>query len=130
MTEFRKNSNIVFLCQYHVVWCTKYRTTVLKDDIATLLETLIREKAMQCNVNIIALEIMNDHVHLLCDVDPQFGICKFLKLLKGYTSKLLRDRFISLKALPALWTNSYFVTTVSNLDKHTIKRYIESQKEA
>ena len=59
------------------------------------------------------MEIMPDHVHLLIEVDPQFGIHKAVKLIKGRTSHHLRCEFQSLTTrLQTLWTNSYFVSTV------------------
>ena len=56
---------------------------------------------------------MPDHVHLLVDVDPQYGIHRLIKEIKGVSSRELRQRFPSRKSrLPTLWTNSYFVSTV------------------
>jgi len=73
--------------------------------------------------------IMPDHVHLLVEVDPQYGIHKAVKALKGYTSKVLRDEFPTLRTrMPALWTNSYFVSTVGGAPLEAVKQYIENQK--
>jgi putative transposase len=72
---------------------------------------------------------MPDHVHLLCGIDPQFGIHKLVKRLKGGSSRLLRQEFPKLKSrLPTLWTNSYFVSTVGGAPLEIIKQYIENQK--
>lgn len=75
------------------------------------------------------MEIMPDHVHILMEVDPQFGVHKAVKSLKGYTSKVLRKEFPYLKTkIPTLWTNSYFVSTVGGAPLEVIKQYIENQK--
>ena len=75
------------------------------------------------------MEIMPDHVHILMEVAPQFGIHKAVKSLKGYTSKVLRSEYPSLKTkIPSLWTNSYFVSTVGGAPLDVIKQYIENQK--
>jgi len=72
---------------------------------------------------------MPDHVHLLVEVEPQFGIHKLIKLVKGRSSRLLRQEFPALrKRLPTLWTNSYFVSTVGGAPLAVIKQYIENQK--
>ena len=72
---------------------------------------------------------MPDHVHILMEVDPQFGIHKAVKSLKGYTSKILRSEYPSLKTrMPSLWTNSYLVSTVGGAPLDVIKQYIENQK--
>ena len=81
------------------------------------------------NVDIIEMEIMPDHVHILIEVDPQFGVHKVVKNIKGKTSKILRDEFSELKTkLPTLWTNSYFISTIGGAPLEIVKQYIESQK--
>ena len=75
------------------------------------------------------MEIMPDHVHLLCEVDPQYGIHKAIREIKGTTSRLLRQEFKHLTTkLPTLWTNSYFVSTVGGAPLEVIKQYVENQK--
>ena len=75
------------------------------------------------------MEIMPDHVYVLVEVDPQFGIHKAVKALKGYTSKVLRQKFPHLRTkIPTLWTNSYFVSTVGDAPLEAMKQYIENQK--
>lgn len=72
---------------------------------------------------------MPDHVHVLVEIDPQFGIVKLVRYMKGRSSRLLRMEFSWLKSrLPTLWTNSYFVATVGGAPLSAIKQYIENQK--
>ncbi|WP_420874346.1 IS200/IS605 family transposase [Paenibacillus dendritiformis] len=124
------NHNIVFDCKYHVVFCPKYRKKVLIEPVDIRLQELFLEKAMELRAEIVEMEIMPDHVHLLIKCDPQFGIHRVVKHLKGYTSRVLRVEFGHLKSrLPSLWTNSYFVATVGTVQRDVIKRYIASQKE-
>lgn len=86
--------------------------------------------AAEINVDIIEMEVMPDHVHLLMEVDPQFGIHRAIKHLKGKSSRYLRQEFPKLKSrLPSLWTNAYFVSTVGGAPLSVIKQYIESQKD-
>jgi len=74
------------------------------------------------------MEVMPDHVHLLIEVDPQYGINKAVRSIKGYSSRILRSEFKFLTTrLPSLWTNSYFVSTVSGAPLAVIKQYIENQ---
>ena len=119
----------MFACKYHVVFCPKYRRKVLIDGVDERLKTIIAEFATEHKVEIIQMEIMPDHVHILCEVDPQFGIHKFVKWVKGRSSNLLRKEYPWLKSrLPTLWTNSYFVSTVGGAPLEVIKQYIENQK--
>lgn len=130
LQEYKHNNNVTYSCKYHVVWCPKYRRKVLVDGIDKRLKEIVHELATETNVTIIELEVMPDHVHILCEVDPQFGIHRFVKLLKGRSSFVLRKEFPKLKTrLPTLWTNSYFVSTVGGAPLSVIKQYIEQQKQ-
>lgn len=93
------------------------------------LKELLFEYAANLSVDILEMEIMPDHVHILMEAVPQFGIHKAVKSLKGYTSRILRQEFLYLGTkMPALWTNSYFVSTVGGAPPEVIKQYIENQK--
>lgn len=128
-TKFKSNNNVVYSCKYHVVWCPKYRRKVLVDDVERRLKELIASICAERQTEIIEMEIMPDHVHLLVEVDPQYGVHKLIKEIKGHTSRILRKEFKHLTTkLPTLWTNSYFVATVGGAPLSVIKQYIESQK--
>ncbi|HHO42606.1 MAG TPA: IS200/IS605 family transposase [Epsilonproteobacteria bacterium] len=129
MDEYRANKNIVFSCRYHVVWCPKYRRKVLTEDIAKRLREIIEELASPLNVDIIEMKIDKDSIHILIDVDPQFGVIKFIKLVKKRSSRVLREEFTHLKTkLPTLWSNSSFIATVGDLQPDAIRQYIENQQ--
>ncbi|GHO73528.1 IS200/IS605 family transposase [Ktedonobacter sp. SOSP1-85] len=118
-----------YSCHYHVVWCPKYRRNVLIGPIETRLKEIIAQVCQECQAEVEELEIMPDHVHLLVSVDPQFGIHRLIKLIKGRSSRVLRQEFPALKRrLPSLWTNSYFVGTTGGALLSLIKQYIEQQK--
>lgn len=119
--EYKSNNNVVF--------CPKYRCPVLVNWVDVRLKELIQETCGQLNAEIIEMEIMPDHVHLLMEADPQFGVHKAVKQIKGYSSHILREEFLWLKSrLPSLWTNSYFVSTVGGAPLAVIKQYTENQK--
>jgi putative transposase len=64
------------------------------------------------------------------EVDPQFGVHRLVKAIKGRSSRALREDFPWLRSrLPSLWTNSYFVVTVSRARLSVIKRHVETQKD-
>lgn len=126
----RTNANIAFQCAYHVVWCPKYRRKVIGGRMEQRLKDIIVEVIEEKGAWLIEMETMPDHVHLLVEVDPQFGVHKLVKAIKGRSSRLLRQEFPWLKSrLPTLWTNSYFVATVGGAPLSVINRYVESQKD-
>ena len=129
MAEVRSNNNIVYRCVYHVVWCPKYRRPVIEGAVDARLKQIIREVCAERECNIIELETMPDHVHLLVECDPQYGIHRLVKQVKGRSSRLLREEFPSIKRrLPTLWTNSYFVATVGGAPLEIVKQYVENQR--
>jgi REP-associated tyrosine transposase len=129
MKDMRSNNNIVYICRYHVVFCPKYRRKVLTPPIDERLKIILAEQIERWGQELVEIEVMPDHVHLLVGCDPQFGIHRLVKLLKGYSAHALRAEFPALKRrLPSLWTNSYFVSTVGGVTLDTLKRYVENQK--
>ena len=73
---------------------------------------------------------MPDHVHALVECDPQFGIHRVVKRMKGRSSHHLRAKYAWLRSrLPTLWTNSYFVSTVGSVSLETVQTYIQNQKD-
>ena len=129
MTGLRTNRNVVYSCKYHVVWCPKYRRKVLAQGVDVCRKAIIQEAVAQQQAEVSELEIIPDHVQLLVDVDPQFGIHRLVRLLKGRLSRMLRQEFPQLRSpLPTLWTNSYFVATVGGAPLAVVKQYTENQK--
>ncbi|MGV2386716.1 MAG UNVERIFIED_CONTAM: IS200/IS605 family transposase, partial [Thermobifida fusca] len=93
------------------------------------LKDLIREVVDEKGAWLVEMEVMPDHVHLLVEVDPQYGIHRLVKAIKGRSSRVLREEFPHLKSrLPTLWTNSYFVAAVGGAPLAAVKRYVEQQK--
>ncbi len=123
------NKNIVFRCTFPVVWCTKYRRKLLTPEVEARLKQIAAEVAEETRCTIREMEGNLDHFHMLVDCDPQFGIHRFVKAVKGRSSRLLRQEFSPLRTrVPTLWTNSYFVATVGGAPLAVIKQYIENQK--
>lgn len=128
-TSYKTNNNIVYSCKYHVIWCPKYRRKVLVGAVETRLKELIYEISSELKVEVIEVETDKDHIHMLVEVDPQFGVSNYVKKLKGRTSRILRGEFPHLRQrLPTLWTNSYFVSTVGGAPLSVVKQYIENQQ--
>jgi putative transposase len=126
---YKSEYNMVYSCQYHVIFCPKYRRKILSGSIEARLRELILEKQIEYGYNILEMEIMPDHIHLLIDVNPKTGIYKTICKIKGHTSNILRSEFKQLRSrLPTLWTRSKFISTVGSVSLDVVKRYIEEQK--
>lgn len=127
--EYNKDAGLVYSCQYHVIFTPKYRRKVLCNGIDARLKELILEKQDEFKYKILEIEIMPDHVHLLIESNPKYGIYKQVNQIKGYTSNVLRNEFPKLKSrIPTLWTRSKFISSVGSVSLAVVKAYIENQK--
>ena len=120
---------IKYSCQYHVIFCPKYRRKVLLPPLDDRLKELFLEKQEAYDYSVMAMEIMPDHIHLLLDVDPRIGIVSIVGKIKGYTSHIIRKEFPWMKKrLPSLWTRGKFIASVGSVTLAVVQRYIDSQK--
>jgi len=126
---YHTDHSIVYSCQYHVIFCPKYRRKVLTDAIATRMKELLLAKQTDYGYTVIEMQVLPDHVHLLLDVDPRAGINVVVGKIKGFTSHELRNESPWLKKrLPTLWTRSKFISTVGAVTLDVVQQYIENQK--
>jgi putative transposase len=127
--QYKSDTRLIYSCQYHIIFCPKYRRKVLTDGIDTRAKELILSKQDEYKFTVIEQEVMPDHIHLLLDVSPKVGVYPVVSKIKGFLSSQLRKEFPSLKKrLPCLWTHSNFISTVGSVSLETVKRYIEDQK--
>jgi putative transposase len=126
---YRSSDATVFKCTYHVIFCPKYRRSVITPEIGKRFKEIVAMVAKENNFLIMEIETMPDHVHLLLDVDPAIGINVVVKWIKGRTSNILRKEFPELKRkLPTLWTRSKFISTTGAVSLEVVKEYIKDQK--
>lgn len=98
-------------------------------EVASRLKELVREICAEFDIGLLKMDVMPDHVHLILEVNPQFGIHKAVKTIKRGTSRVLRKEFNWLTSkIPTLWTNSYFVSTIGDVQPSAIRQYIEIQE--
>ncbi len=126
--EYQHERHTVHLVVYHLIWCPKRRKAVLIGAIKERFEQVIKEVSNEHGWNILELAIQPDHVHLFLRSDPYTAPSDIARLIKGRSSRVLREEFPALLKLPSLWTHSFFVSTAANVSSETIQRYIERQK--
>lgn len=121
----------VYSLQYHIVWCTKYRKPVFQGGLENELAAYLKETAKSLDMDILAMEVMPDHVHLLVDAKPQFRPSDGIKVLKGNSARWLFLAHPEIKSQlwgGHLWNPSYFIATVSGRSMEQVERYIQEQK--
>ena len=113
-----------------MVWCPKYRRRVLGGRVAARLRELIEQKATERGWEIIAVEVMPDHVHVFVKHEPKASASYVANQFKGYTSRVLREEFPHLRSrMPTLWSSSFFVASVGAVSADMVQRYIDTQWE-
>ena len=127
--KYKSNNNVVYSCRYHVVFCPKYRRSVLVDGVDERLKEIALEVADEMGFDIIEMEVMPDHVHMLLEAGPQLGIHRAVKRIKGRTSHDLRAESPWPRTrIPAPWTSSYFVSAVGGAPLAVVRQCIGNQK--
>ena len=127
--EYKHTKTTVSLINYHFVFCPRYRRKIFNiEGLEQRFKELVIRECGRCGIEILAMECYVDHVHMFVSVLPIMSIPEIMKHVKGATSIQLREDFPQLKAMPSLWTRSYFVSTADSVSAETIKQYVETQK--
>jgi putative transposase len=110
--DYRSN-NITHLYRYNIVWFSKYLRKILIGTVEARLKEIINQVCSKFHVQIIEMEVMPDHIHLLLEVDSQLNVHRVVKIIKRHSSRILKAEFKTIKLqLPSFWANSYFISTV------------------
>lgn len=127
--EYKHTKTTVSLINYHFVFCPRYRRKIFNiDGVEERFKELTIAECERCGIDILALECHADHVHIFVSVLPTMSIPEIMVRIKGASSHELRKEFPQLKAMPSLWTRSYFVSTAGNVSSKTVKKYVDTQK--
>lgn len=129
--ELKRNSNAVYLLNYHLILITKYRKQVFTNDtIVEMTKEIMRKISKENNVEIINQECGLDHIHLMVSTKPTTNLTKYINLLKGHSSRALRKEFDLTDELygDSFWSDSYYIATAGNVSVDTIYNYIDNQR--
>lgn len=129
--ELKRNSNAVYLLNYHLILITKYRKQVFTNDtIVERTKEIMRKISKENNVEIINQECGLDHIHLMVSTKPTTNLTKYINLLKGHSSRALRKEFDLTDELygDSFWSDSYYIATAGNVSVDTIYNYIDNQR--
>ena len=132
INDYKSNRHAVYKLQYHLVVVTKYRHKVINNELKDrLIEISYSIIESDWKSKIISINTDEDHVHILFETLPQTQLSKLINNYKTVTSRLIRKEFS--KQLeqyywkPYFWSDTYFISYVSDTSEAMIKRYIEKQ---
>lgn len=123
MSPKRSSRHSKYNLNYHIVWIPKYRKNVLVEEVKERLEPIIRRIAEDKGLEIIAMEIMPDHLHIFISAPPKQSPALLVNWLKGISARVYNHRFT-----PKIkWTRAYYVGTAGTVTTETVRKYIEEQ---
>lgn len=130
MNLYRKTSHTTYDIKFHLVWITKYRKKVLKDDVAKFVRDILRQICEANDVKIIKGHVSIDHIHLFVSVPPHLSVSKLMQMLKGKSSYKVLGKFPEMRKQfwgRHFWARGYFCTSSGNITDEVITQYIENQ---
>lgn len=139
IAKVRVSSHSKHNINYHIVFIPKYRKKVLVGEkLKEILSTIIKGQIEDLGCELLALEIMPDHVHIFVGAKPTSMPCKIVNQIKGNTSRQLRIIFNDLKFLgypqhfgngfDSLWADGYYCGSAGHVSQDSVKRYIQEQE--
>jgi len=125
--KYKSTRHAKYLCNHHFVWVPKYRRDLLIEEVAEYIKEVLKAIAKELSCEIIALEVMPDHIHLFVNCPPRYSPSYLANYFKGKSAGLVLKRFPDLRksATEKLWTRSYFVSTAGNVSSEIIRKYFE-----
>ncbi len=115
----------------HLIWIPKYRKQVLTGQVATRTRDILRQIAMEHELDVISGKIASEHVHMFIGYRPTYNISKIMQWLKGISSRILLSEFAHLRKQfwgRHLWARGYLAVSSGNITDEMIQQYIESQE--
>ena len=128
--KFDTNNHSVFLLQYHLIMCIKYRNKVIDDVISERLKQIFEYIAPNYHITLEEWNHDVDHVHVLFRGQPNTEISKFINAYKSASSRLIKKEFPEIrKSLwkEMFWSQSYCLISTGGANVDIIKQYIQSQ---
>ena len=130
-TVYRTGAHTKHRLLFHIVFLPKYRKRVLRYNLAKRLRELLWQGCQMNDWGVHKLEILPDHVHLLLQLNTVDSVAYVLQILKGGSSKVIREEFPELEEFlwgDSLWADGYFAETFGRTTETAIKRYLDNQR--
>ena len=131
MSKYKKQSHVVYKCDYHIVWVPKYRFRMLTGEVGRLVDQDIRKLSEWLGCEVVELNVQSDHVHIVVSIPPKVSVSTYMGTIKGKIAIKLLKSYPMLKKKPYwgnhFWARGYFVNTVG-LNEDMIKRYVKYQE--
>lgn len=124
---YRQDRHSVYRIEYHLVWASKRRRRILTGTLRDRLDAIVRDSLREMGCEVLGLEIQPDHLHLYLAATPRWSPAQLVGRVKSRSAPLLREEFVELQHMPAVWTRSFLCSTEESVPPDTIARYVAEQ---
>jgi len=129
--DLQRNTHHVFRLMYHFVWIPKYRHKVFSEPYREVLKGIIEKIGYDYEIDIVELEIPEDHIHLVVRGEPKMSPSEVMQVVKSISAREFFRCYPEIKQRyfwgGKLWTQSYFVETIGNANEEVIRAYVREQ---
>ena len=123
-----KLNHATYLCQYHIVWTTRYRGKILADKYIKLeMKRIFKLISKWKGFIIIKWHVGDEHIHLYISIPPKHSVSYAIGILKGKSSSWIKKKNKKMFPKGSLWSRGYFVSTIG-LNEFALRKYIENQE--
>ena len=132
MSKYKRQSHVVYKCDYHIVWVPKYRLRILTGEVGKLVDQDVRKLSEWLGCEVMELHVQADHVHVVVSIPPKVSVSTYMGTIKGKIAIKMFKSYPKLKKKPYwgnhFWARGYFVNTVG-VNEEMIKKYVKYQEE-
>ena len=131
MRRYRVGAHTKTDLKVHLVWVPKYRKKALTGEVAIRVRGILRQIAIEHDLEVISGKVATDHVHMFIGYNPSQDISKIVQWLKGISSRVLLSEFAHLRRQfwgRHLWARGYLAVSSGNITDEMIKQYIDEQE--
>src|SRR4028119_1022147 len=132
MSKYKRQSHVVYKCDYHIVWVPKYRLRILTGEVGKLVDQDVRKLSEWLGCEVMELNVQADHVHVVVSIPPKVSVSTYMGTIKGKIAIKIFKSYPKLKKKPYwgnhFWARGYFVNTVG-VNEEMIKKYVKYQEE-
>ncbi len=127
--NLRKERHSVSSLKIHLVCVTKYRRAVFTSESLAVIEKSFNDVAKKMDFQILEFNGESDHIHALIEYPPKLSISQMVNTLKGVSSRRYGQAgYPKPYGKDALWSPSYFVTSIGGASIEVLKQYIKDQE--
>ncbi len=125
--DLRKERHSITDLKIHLVCVVKYRKQILTSESLGVIQQSFKRVAVQMSFKLIEFNGEADHVHAVIEYPPKLSVSTIVNHLKGVSSRMYGKAGYIKPSSTALWSPSYFASSVGGAPLDVLKEYVRNQ---